>query len=160
MLDEDKETDSSRMPTPTLQEAKAKKSAKPRRKPRSRFSRSVRRSNDSSKNSRRRKLLPSLRRSTASEPSPNIEPEVEKEEKPAGNRKRDLDENPYPPPKSKALVLPSHFSLDVGSLHSLSLAARDWPDASKLKRRFGHGILGDPQLLALETGSHPSTELR
>ena len=143
---EDKGTDSSRMPTPAPQEAKPKKTLKPKKKTKKQLfeeREALKRLQDSQE----KEAPEPAQDMDQQEPTPAVEPEPEQpEEKVQETKKPDLDVKLYPPAITKALVLPDSFRLDVGPLHGLSLATRDWPDISKLKKRFGPGALDNPQL--------------
>lgn len=58
----------------------------------------------------------------------------------------DLDEAIYPTEKTPALRLPSDFTLDVPAFSKLPVAPKDQPDFAKLKKKFTVGKLGDPEL--------------
>lgn len=73
------------------------------------------------------------------------EPEEVKEVKPE-ETEPDLDEVLYPTEKQPALQLPSDFMLGVSSFSALSLGPKDQPDFGKLRKRFPVGSMGDPEL--------------
>ena len=86
------------------------------------------------------------------EPPEFQNPKVESEEPdkvvqpPPEATEPDLDEDMYPTQKLPALQLPSDFTLDVSTFSKLTLGTRDQPDFTKLKKKFAVGSLGDPEL--------------
>ncbi|KAK8857194.1 Histone-lysine N-methyltransferase H3 lysine-4 specific [Apiospora arundinis] len=45
-----------------------------------------------------------------------------------------------------AMALPAKFKLDVPSMMELHMETKDWPDLTKLKKKFTVGDIGDPRL--------------
>lgn len=51
----------------------------------------------------------------------------------------------YPDCVEKALLLPPKFKLDIESMQSLAVGAKDKPNVAKLKKKFNAEDIGDPQ---------------
>jgi histone-lysine N-methyltransferase SETD1 len=141
----EKETDSSRLPTPLPQEAKAKKKAPPKTKKKSK--KQIFEEREAIKRQQQEIFEREALRSEdveESKPTPVEEeptkPEAEEDKKP------DLDENLYPPEKISALELPRDFRFDVPALEELALGENDQPDIDRLRKRFGRGRIDDPEL--------------
>jgi histone-lysine N-methyltransferase SETD1 len=141
----EKETDSSRLPTPLPQEAKAKKKAPPKTKKKSK--KQIFEEREAIKRQQQEIFEREALRSEdvgESKPTPVEEeptkPEAEEDKKP------DLDENLYPPEKVSALELPRDFRFDVAALEELALGENDQPDIDRLRKRFGRGRIDDPEL--------------
>ena len=163
-----KDTDSSRMATPAPQDAQSKKKpVKSKRKSKKAifeerealkrvqeaiFEKEALESGDVHEI----KNTPDAELELEPEPEPKPEPEPEPEpevlpKKPLVEEVRDggkpeLDENLYPSAKKPALELPSDFFLDVAGFQALSLQRNDFPDFSKLRKRFGGGPIKNPEL--------------
>ncbi|KAK3359239.1 SET1-like protein [Lasiosphaeria hispida] len=154
---EEKDTDSSRMPTPVPQGLKGKKKpTKTKKKSKKQifeerealkkqqqeiFEKEARQSQDI------QDIEPTLDAEPEPEQEPQPEPELKKpefEEAPIG--KPDLDENLYPSSKTSALILPPDFTLDVAAFQRMSLLDTDQPDLNKLRKRFGTSKIGDAEL--------------
>lgn len=135
---EDKETDSSRMPTPLPTDAKSKKKA-PKTKKKSK--KQLFEEREALKRQQQEIFEKEASASQAVseiEPTPDAEAEVKQnvEEIPKDS-KPELDENLYPSEKIRALELPPDFRLDVGSLQKLVLGDADQADLGKLQKRLG-----------------------
>ncbi|KAL2025009.1 hypothetical protein VTK56DRAFT_11 [Thermocarpiscus australiensis] len=145
---EEKETDSSRMPTPLPPGAKAKKksSIKPKKKSKKQLF------EEREALKRQQQEIFEQEAQQPEEPheiklTPEVEPELKKEEaeQAQDEEKPDLDESLYPSEKISALVLPPDFSLDVLALQELALGDDDHPDVDKIRKKFGRGRIGDPE---------------
>ncbi len=146
-------TDSSRMATPPIPDAQAKKKpAKKAKKSKKQLfeerealkrqqqeifeqeaMRLVEKSQDQSEDKPSVALLP-----PPPPPPPKPDPE-----------KINLDENLYPEKPTAALELPEDFALDIATfqaLSSLSLGPKDRPAPNKLKKKFSVGNIGSPEL--------------
>ncbi|KAH6640983.1 histone-lysine N-methyltransferase, H3 lysine-4 specific, partial [Chaetomium tenue] len=152
--DEEKDIDSSRLPTPLIQEGKAKKKALAKTKRKSK--KQLFEEREALKRQQQEIFeKEALQSEDVDEVIPTPEPEsepkkpkVEKEEKEKEGKveKPALDENLYPSQKVSVLELPHDFRLDVGSLEELALGPNDQPDLDRLRKRFGRGKIDDPEL--------------
>ncbi|KAK0739278.1 hypothetical protein B0T21DRAFT_346606 [Apiosordaria backusii] len=160
---EERDTDSSRMPTPVPQGAKSKKKATKSKK---KSKKQIFEEREALK--RQQEEIFEKEASLAAdevEPTPDAEPEpVIKEapadeadskkpdvEKGAKTRKSELDEKMYPSEKVRAFDLPSNFMLSEISLRTAvlpSLPQADLPNLERLKQRQGSGNLEQPQVWA------------
>jgi histone-lysine N-methyltransferase SETD1 len=144
----EKDTDSSRLPTPQPQGVKAKKKAAPKTKKKSK--KQIFEEREALKRQQQEIFeQEALRSEDVDEAKPTpVEEEEEEPTKPEaeGDKKPDLDENLYPPEKVSALELPRDFCFDVASLGELALGDNDQPDIDKLRKRFGRGKIDDPEL--------------
>lgn len=144
---EEKDTDSSRMPTPLPPGAKPKKKAP---KPKKKSKKQLFEEREALRRQQQEIYEKEAQRSEEADdvkPTPDAEVEATKpeaEEPP--DSKPELDENLYPPEKVPALGLPADFVLDVLPLQELSLGENDQPDIDKLRKKFGPGNIGDPEL--------------
>ncbi|KAK1760463.1 histone-lysine N-methyltransferase, H3 lysine-4 specific [Echria macrotheca] len=137
---EQKDTDSSRVPTPGPDVASKKKPVKTKKKSKKQLFEE----REALKRQQQEVFEKEARQSqdldTGPEP-PKPEPtEPEEEEKP------DVDEDLYPSAKGPALEVPSNFELDVQSFLKLSLEDRDRPDLSRLRKKFGPSRIEAPEL--------------
>ncbi|KXX77222.1 Histone-lysine N-methyltransferase, H3 lysine-4 specific [Madurella mycetomatis] len=145
---EEKDTDSSRMPTPLPLGVKAKKKA-PKAKKKSKkqlFEEREALKRQQQETSEKGALQGDQDHETKPAPDDDVEPRKAKAEEDVDDIKPDLDENLYPPEKVSALELPQDFSLDVLALQELALGDDDQPDIDKLRKRFGPGNIDDPEL--------------
>jgi histone-lysine N-methyltransferase SETD1 len=145
----DKDTDSSRLPTPLPQEGKAKKKIPLKTKKKSK--KQLFEEREALKRQQQeifeKEALQSEADEVKPEPEPEPEPEAElKEPEPEKQEKPDLDVNLYPPKKVSVLELPRDFRFDVAALEELALGSNDQPDLEKLRRRFGRGKIDDAEL--------------
>ena len=157
---EEKETDSSRMPTPVPAGPKTKKkAAKPKKKSKKQIFEEREALKRQQELAEQEALKPEVEEDGKTpdvEPQPEPVPEPVPQPVPAAlpaqpekavvDGKPELDENLYPKTKQTALDLGSGLRLDVGTLQSLSLPEADYPDFNKLRKRFGPGRVGDPEL--------------
>jgi histone-lysine N-methyltransferase SETD1 len=146
---EEKDTDSSRMPTPLPPGDKAKK------KPSKAKKKSKKQLFEEREAFKRQQLEIFEKEALQPEeneikPTPGGDDESKKEvgapETGPEDEKPDLDENLYPPEKISALELPPDFTLDVLALQELALGDTDQPDISRLRKKFGPGNIEDPEL--------------
>lgn len=161
---DDKDTDSSRMPTPVPSIPGKKKHVKTKRKSKKQLF--------EEREALKKQQQTAVEQDDAQPPSPDdIEqtPDVEplvKEEVAERLAKKvqpielgpdkmdtgDVDEKPaldpslYPSTKESALDLPRNFRLDVASLQELSIPDRDYPDLGRLRKKFGTGKVEKPEL--------------
>ncbi|VBB75691.1 Putative histone-lysine N-methyltransferase, H3 lysine-4 specific [Podospora comata] len=156
---EERDTDSSRMPTPVPQGAKSKKKAtKTKKKSKKQIfeeREALKRQQEEIFEKEASLAADEVEPTPDAEPEPGIkeaaldeEPDVEKGEKP---RKLDLDEKMYPSEKVRAFELPSNFILNETSLRASVLPAlshADLPNLERLKQRQGSGHLEQPQVWA------------
>ncbi|KAL2262913.1 hypothetical protein VTK26DRAFT_8962 [Humicola hyalothermophila] len=144
---DEKETDSSRMATPLPQGTKTKKkTAKPKKKSKKQLF-EEREALKRQQQEIFEKEAAQVEEVDGVKLTPEEEAELEKaEEGEALDEKPDLDENLYPSEKVSALQLPSDFSFDVAALQELALGENDQPDIDKLRKKFGSGNIGDPEL--------------
>ncbi|KAK5654827.1 hypothetical protein OQA88_6863 [Cercophora sp. LCS_1] len=145
-----RDTDSSRMPTPAPGAKPKKKPGKPKKKSKKQIF-EEREALKKQQFETSEKETPQPEEPEDIEPTPEVEPPLKKEEfeDVQTNEKPDLDKNLYPSAILPALPLPSGFTLDVTSLQRLGLEKRDWVDVKNLRKRFGSGgsnKLGDPEL--------------
>ncbi|KAB5563293.1 SET1-like protein [Coniochaeta sp. 2T2.1] len=155
---EDRETDSSRMPTPVPGSLK-KKPTKTKKKTKKQlfeerealkrhqeeiFEEEASQQPTEDAEETEPELEPKLEE--PKEPKLEVEQPQETKEQPLEEVAPDLDETLYPTEKQPALKLPSDFTLDISTFSKLSLGAKDQPDFTKLKKRFPVGTLGDPEL--------------
>ncbi|KAK4177626.1 putative histone-lysine N-methyltransferase, H3 lysine-4 specific [Triangularia setosa] len=163
---EERDTDSSRMPTPVPQGAKSKKKATKSKK---KSKKQIFEEREALK--RQQEEIFEKEASLAAdevEPTPDAEPEPEPEtkevladgkvaskkadaEKGAKTRKPELDEKMYPSEKVRAFELPLNFVLNEMSLRAAilpSLSQADLPNLERLKQRQGGGNLEQPQVWA------------
>lgn len=159
---EDKDTDSSRMPTPVPSLQGKKKPVKAKKKSKKQLFEE----REALKKQQQIASEQDDARSEAPEEmeqTPDVEPLVKEEtvepvakkaqvkepEKPAPakvDEKPALDPDLYPSTKESALTLPRNFHLDVGSLQQLSISDRDYPDLARLRKKFGAGKIDKPEL--------------
>lgn len=156
---EEKETDSSRMPTPVSDLQGKKKPTKAKKKTKKQLFQER-----EALKQQQQEIYEEEASQQQAEDVDDVEPELEFEPDEAKALKMkveqqddvkevkseeaepDLDETLYPTEKQPALQLPSDFTLDVSAFSKLSLTAKDQPDFSKLRKRFPVGSLGDPEL--------------
>ncbi|KAK4157203.1 SET1-like protein [Chaetomidium leptoderma] len=153
---EEKDTDSSRLPTPLAQEAKAKKKVAPKSKKKSKkqlFEEREALKRQQQEIFESEALQPEevdeVKPTPEPEPKPELEPESETEPtKPEAkeDKKPDLDERLYPSETVSALELPRNFRFDVAALEELALGDQDQPDIDRLRKRFGRAEIADPEL--------------
>jgi histone-lysine N-methyltransferase SETD1 len=143
--DAEKETDSSRMPTPAPADLKAKKGVKTKKKSKKQLFEE----REALKKQQQEIYEQEALQQAETVETPKSEPETTKpkvEEAQVQDSKPDLDENLYPDHKMPALVLPADFRLDVAAFQELSLGTTDGPDLVKLKKRFSAANITDPEL--------------
>ncbi|KAK3945792.1 histone-lysine N-methyltransferase, H3 lysine-4 specific [Diplogelasinospora grovesii] len=155
---EEKDTDSSRMPTPLPTDAKTKKKpAKTKKKTKKQMFEEREALKKQQQEIFEKEALepPKPTPVREIEPTPDVEPQPEpepakpeaKEAPPPDEGKPDLDPNLYPTEKVPALALPQNFTLGVAFLEKLSIGPNDAPDLDKLRKRFtGSGRAKDPEL--------------
>ncbi|KAL2163070.1 hypothetical protein VTH06DRAFT_6906 [Thermothelomyces fergusii] len=144
---EEKDTDSSRLPTPLPQGAKAKKKAPAR--PKKKSKKQLLEEREALKRQQQEiyeKEAEVQRPEDVDEAKPTPEPEAELKKPGAEKAKPELDEDLYPSEKVSALELPQDFRLDVATLEELALGEADRPDLAKLQKKFGRGRLEDAEL--------------
>ena len=140
----EKDTDSSRMPTPAPSVKGKKKPIKAKKKSKKQIF--------EERQAAEKQKQVEVEDVDDIEPPPSLEPEIKEPEvpeevpEPPRDAKPDLDENLYPSVKAPALALPPDFSLEVASLKSLSLTPQDYAEFSKLKKKFGPSKIGDAEL--------------
>ncbi|KAK3997496.1 histone-lysine N-methyltransferase, H3 lysine-4 specific [Cladorrhinum sp. PSN332] len=145
---EEKDTDSSRMPTPLPTDPKSKKKA-PKTKKKSK--KQIFEEREALKRQQQEIFEKEASASQAVsevEPTLDAEPEVKPDvEEAKKDSKPELDENLFPSEKIRALELPPDFRLDVASMQKLALPEADQADLVKLQKRFGgFGKTVDPEL--------------
>ena len=143
---EEKDTDSSRMATPLPQDAKGKKKIVKGKK---KSKKQLFEEREALKRQQQEIFEKEAVQSEVDEnkPTPDVEVEPEKlEPEEVPKEKPDLDEKVYPSEKVSALELPPRFSLDAAALQELALGDNDQPDLDRLRKRFGTGKIGDPEL--------------
>ncbi|KAK4105119.1 SET1-like protein [Parathielavia hyrcaniae] len=140
----EKDTDSSRLPTPLLPGDAAKKKAAPKTKKKSK--KQIFEEREALKQQQQEIFEREAQRSEDVEDiKPTLEEEAVKPEE-EEDRKPDLDPSLYPPKKVSALELPRDFRLDVATLEDLALGETDQPDIERLRRRFGRRKIDDPEI--------------
>ncbi|OIW29970.1 histone H3-K4 methyltransferase Set1 [Coniochaeta ligniaria NRRL 30616] len=156
---EDRETDSSRMPTPVSDLQGKKKPIKAKKKTKKQLfeeREALKKQQQEIYEEEASQQQVEIVDDAEPEPEPEFDepkapkmeieqPDEVKQPKPE-EPEPDLDEALYPTEKQPALQLPSDFTLDVAAFSKLSLTAKDQPDFGKLKKRFPIGTLGDPEL--------------
>jgi histone-lysine N-methyltransferase SETD1 len=144
---EEKDTDSSRLPTPLPQGAKAAKKKAPI-KTKKKSKKQLFEEREALKRQQQEIFeREAVQSEDVEEVKPTPEPEAElKEPQEAKVEKPELDENLYPSEKVSVLELPRDFRFDVAALEKLSLGANDQPDLDRLRRKFGRGKIDDPEL--------------
>lgn len=142
---EEKDTDSSRMATPFPDEAKGKKKIIKTKK---KSKKQLFEEREALKRQQQEIFEKEAVQSEVDEskPTPDVEVEPEEPRPEEVPEKPDLDENVYPSEKVSALALPPRFSLDAAALQELALGDNDQPDLDRLRKRFGTGKIGDPEL--------------
>jgi len=145
---EDKDTDSSRLATPLLLGAKAKKKPAKQKK---KSKKQIFEEREALKRQQQQLLDKEAQVPEVHEIENTPEPEVKQEDEPVKEvlpveNKPDLDEKLYPTTLVSALEFPPGFRPDVGSLQSLGLQEIDLPDVNKLQRKYGSSTIGDPEL--------------
>ena len=151
---EEKDTDSSRLPTPLPQDAQAKK--KPALKTKKKSKKQIFEEREALKRQQQEIFeREALRSEDVDEAKPTPEPEAEPEAEPEpapkkpeaeADKKPELDANLYPPEKVSVLELPKDFRLDVAALEELDLGENDQPDIERLRQKFGRVDLDDAEL--------------
>ena len=146
---EEKDSDSSRLPTPLPQDAQAKK--KPGIKTKKKSKKQIFEEREALKRQQEEIFESEAARSEDVDeakptPEPEAEPELKKHTPPEVDKKPELDAKLYPPEKVSVLELPRNFRLDVAALHELGLGDHDQPDIDRLRKRFGQVQIGDPEL--------------
>jgi len=158
---EDRETDSSRMPTPAPGAPQSKKKPlKAKKKSKKQLFEEREALKRQQQEIFEEEASQQQTEDIEDEPEPELEPEPDepgvprkefeepddvKEPKPETDEP-DLEEALYPTEKQPALQLPSDFSLDISALSTLPLGPKDQPDFNKLKKRFPVGSVGDAEL--------------
>lgn len=159
---DDKETDSSRFPTPEIKGvAGAKRPPPPPAAKTAKGKKKSKKQIFEEREALRRQQQEIYEREAAQhgemtdevEPTPEAEAEAEepKAETSASEEapepvKPDLDWEMFPGAPTSALTLPSAFKLDVATLQELDLNARDRPDPTKLRKKVSATDIGDPEL--------------
>jgi len=142
----EKDTDSSRMPTPVPGTKGKKKPVKGKKKSKKQI---FEERQAAEREAAEREKPAAGEDLDETEPPPAAEPEGTKpqmQEISEPEAKPDLDENLYPSVKIPALTLPRDFRLDVAPLMNLRLSPQDHADFNKLKKKFGPSKIGDAEL--------------
>ena len=145
----EKETDSSRLPTPLPQSTKApkKKAAKPKKKSKKQLFEEREALKRQQQEIYEKEAAQQIEEGEETKLAVEVEDEAKKPEVVGEEEERaDLDENLYPPEKVPALQLPSDFHLEVATLQELGLGEYDQPDLDTLRKKFGPGKLADAEL--------------
>lgn len=143
---DEKDTDSSRLPTPLPQDGKTKKKAPGKTKKKSK--KQLFEEREAVKRQQQEIFeKEALQPEEADEVKPTPEPPAEpKRTKVVREEKPELDEKLYPPEKVSVLDLPRDFRFDVAALEALALGSNDQPDMEQLRKKFGRAKIDDPEL--------------
>ena len=144
---EEKDTDSSRLPTPAPGSKGKKKPPKAKKKSKKQIfeeREALKKQQEDifEKEARQSEDINEMSPVADSEQDPK-KPEAQT---PQEDGKPDLDENLFPSTMVRALELPADFMLDVARLRILNLNAEDYADSGKLRKKFSVSKIGDPEL--------------